>query len=342
MDKRLLLMLIVASVTLVLLSFDHEVPKTSKINGVSFVAPRGAIEVDKLIPIKNINANWVAIIPYAFSEAGEPEVRFNYSRQWWGERIEGAAETIKMSKELGLKVMLKPHVWVRGQGWPGDFDLQNEEDWKKWENDYEQYILTYAHLADSMGIELFCIGTEYRKAVVKRPQFWIQLIEKVRKQFKGSITYAANWDNFENIVFWDKLDFIGIDAYFPLSEERTPQVNTLKVSLQKNADQLKTYYQRFKKPILFTEFGYQSVDYATDGHWKYSQDTLQVNLTAQQNAYEALFQSYWQENWFAGGFLWKWHAEHEEVGGEACKRFTPQNKPSEKVISRWFHTTGQL
>ena len=49
-----------------------------------------------------------------------------------------------------------------------------------------------------------------------------------RAVYKGKLTYAANWDGeFEEVAFWDALDVIGVQAYFPLTEERVPSVTKL-------------------------------------------------------------------------------------------------------------------
>ena len=45
-----------------------------------------------------------------------------------------------------------------------------------------------------------------------------------------------------------------------------------------------------------------------------------------------LFDTFWKEEWFAGGFIWKWFHDHEQSGGGDNSRFTPQNKPAETVI----------
>lgn len=338
MMKKILLIAGAVGISVVaVLNINANTPKKlEKINGVSFVAPPRPIERDQMLPIKQIDADWTAIIPYAFSKAGLPEVNFGYEHQWWGEQMEGAAKTIEYSKDLGMKVMLKPHVWVMQQGWAGDFDLDSEEKWQRWEKGYSNYILSYAQLADSMNVEVFCIGTEFRKAVVKRPKFWKMLIQDVREIYSGDVTYAANWDNFHNVDFWAELDYIGIDGYFPLSDAKTPTVNHLVTRWDSVVQVLNQYHIKYEKPILFTEFGYQSIDYATDGHWKYNKDTLSVNLEAQSNAYEALFQALWNKEWFAGGFLWKWHSGHEHIGGASCKEFTPQNKPTEVTIKKWY------
>lgn len=57
------------------------------------------------------------------------------------------------------------------------------------------------------------IRTECKTAVNLRPLFWESLIKSIRAEFKRVVSYAANWDNYQNIPFWDKLDFICIDAF---------------------------------------------------------------------------------------------------------------------------------
>lgn len=310
--------------------------KEEKINGVNFVGPPQPIQADRLRSIRKINANWVAIVPYAFSREGQPFVHYNNSRQWWGERKEGVVATIQYAQSLGFRVMLKPHVWIMGQGWAGNFELKNEKDWQAWEKDYEAYILAYAKIADSMKVDLLCIGTEYRKAVVSRAGFWQSLISKTRELYPGKLTYAANWDNYQAITFWEQLDFIGIDAYFPICPHKTPRADSLVGYWSTEKDNIRKLHARYHLPVIFTEYGYQSVDYTAGDHWKLSKDTLSVNLQAQANAYEGLYRSFWKEDWFAGGFLWKWHARNDEAGGPDCKRFTPQNKPAASVISSWY------
>jgi len=57
-----------------------------------------------------------------------------------------------------------------------------------------------------------------------------------------------------------------------------------------------------------------------------------IDLEAQSNALTALYEEFWEEPWFAGGFLWKWYHNQDEVGGKSNNRFTIQNKPAEQVI----------
>ncbi len=102
--------------------------------------------------------------------------------------------------------------------------MDSEENWKILEDSYQSFILTYAKSAEEMKAEILCIGTELEKFVAKRPEYWRKLIKEIRKVYNGKLTYAANWDEFKRVTFWGELDFIGVDAYFPLSEEKSPTV----------------------------------------------------------------------------------------------------------------------
>ena len=50
-----------------------------------------------------------------------------------------------------------------------------------------------------------------------------------------------------------------------------------------------------------------------------------VNLEAQSNTMQVLFEEFWNEDWFAGGFLWKWFHNYNDAGGENDSQFTPQS-----------------
>lgn len=310
-----------------------------KINGVNFVAPVKAVPESCLKSLQTINAGWVALNPYAFCRKGQPDVTYNVGRQWWGERPEGLRACIEYAHRQGMKVLIKPHVWVEGQGWAGDFAPDTEVDWQRWEKTYTQYVLTLADLAKSTEADMFCVGTEYRRATQKRPAFWKRLIQQVRGRYSGPLTYAANWDEYETIAFWPQLDYIGIDAYFPLSDSPTPTVSELLTAWKKPARQLQLLAQRHRRPVLFTEYGYRSVDRTAGKQWELPDSwklRARPNMTAQQNGYSALYQTFWQQPWFAGGFLWKWFDDHAKAGGPENDDYTPQRKPVEAVIRQQY------
>ena len=322
-------------------SLEQEKQQIKKINGVNLEAPRRETDESWTRPLINMNAGWVSLIPYGYFDFGDTGVNYNTSpnsRGFWGERPEGVRANALQARAAGLKVMLKPHLWSRG-GWVGDFRFENEADWKTWEINYRKYILVQLEIARECDVDLFCIGTELRHSFNERPQFWRELICEIRAEYDGPLTIASNWDNFQNVSFWDALDYIGIDSYFPLSEEIEPATSTLIQRWKPIKNRLRVFSEQWNKPILFTEFGWLAVDQNTWNHWEKEGRNLNahaLNLNAQSNAFDAAFRTLWQEKWFAGGFIWEWNTNHERAGGLNDKDFTPQNKPAEQVIRQYY------
>lgn len=228
--------------------------------------------------------------------------------------------------------MLKPQIWVWRGEFTGYIEMETEADWNRLETAYSKFILEYAALAQEIEAEVFCIGTELEQFIANRPGYWNKLILEIKNIYKGKLTYAANWDEFKRTPFWKELDFIGVDAYFPVSNSKTPTVEECLEGWKMHKEVIKAMSEKHQKPILFTEFGYRSVDYSGKEPWKSDRSMTTVNMEAQTNTTKALFDAFWKEEWFAGGFVWKWFHDHEQSGGENNSRFTPQNKPVEKVI----------
>ena len=312
--------------------------KSQKIGGVNFVSPNAKNNFSNFNSLQRIEANWAAFNPYAFSRPKEPSVTFNYQQSWWGEQSDGIESMIKQAQAENLKIMIKPHVWVMGEGWCGQFDLKTEKEWKEWEKDYARYILTYAKIAEKNKVEMLCIGTEYKIAATKRELFWRGLIKAIRKIYNGKITYAANWDNYTNIKFWDELDYIGVDAYFPLSQTKNANIKELNQQWGKVKEELKVFSEQHKKKIIFTEFGYKSIHHTAWNQWEIEniKPSENINIKAQENAYLALFNNVWNQTWFGGGFLWKWFPNDAKSGGLNNSDYTPQHKPVEEIIKKYY------
>ncbi|MBL7825490.1 MAG: hypothetical protein JNJ57_02590, partial [Saprospiraceae bacterium] len=194
------------------------------INGLTLVAPPEPFHENPMPAIQNVGANWIACVPYGFTRPNTPNVRYHESgNQWWGEGPAGVRETVRLAHEAGIKVMVKPQVWIPG-GWTGALDFPTDSAWGAWEQSYERYILRFARLADSVKADMFCIGTEFNTSIGKRPQFWFNLISKVKTAYHGKLTYSANWDDWDKVPFWNELDYIGLGGYFPLVDAALPDI----------------------------------------------------------------------------------------------------------------------
>ncbi len=322
---------------LCLLQFSCNSQRTEKINGVSFVGSREKVEQHHVDPVVEVQANYAAVMPFGFArDLNSPNIIFDTERQWYGETKKGAKQYIKLLQKNGVKVMLKPQIWIWRGEFTGDMAMNSEEDWKILEDSYSKFALTYAQLAEETQSDIYCIGTELEEFVKNRPDFWMNLIEEIKKIYSGKLTYAANWDEYSRVPFWDKLDFIGVDAYFPLSEKQHPTKEELKSGWQRWKTKLEDLSEEYNKPTLFTEFGYRSMDYTAKKPWLVDRNQMDVNLEAQANATLAILEEFWTEEWFAGGFVWKWFIHHNDSGGDEDNRFTPQNKPAENVIRNFY------
>lgn len=308
-----------------------------EMRGITMVAPQKPIGIDPLHEIKHLNSNWVALVPYAFQRNEDCAVHYNEKGRWWGENIEGIVSSILLAKDAGLKVMLKPQIYIHGK-WTGDIDCRTNTDWGKWEKEYTDYTLKFAKIAQENGVEMLCFGTELKNPIKERPAYFLNLIKQIRAVYKGQLTYAANWDDYEKVPFWKELDYIGINAYWPLSSTLTPGVPELNAKWKPFVRDMEKFTQKHGKKVVFTEFGYLSVDRSAWKSWEvqYKLEKQALNEQAQANAFESLFASLSEKKWWSGGFIWKWYPANMGHEGQMPKDFTPQGKIAQTVIEKWF------
>ncbi|PHR15041.1 MAG: glycoside hydrolase [Aequorivita sp.] len=311
----------------------------SKINGVSLVAAPDSLSNKNIASLKEVNANYVTVMPFGFIRSlNHPEIIYDQERQWFGETRQGVTQYVELLHKNEIKVMMKPQIWVWNGGYTGWVEMASEADWLQLEITYKNFILDFAKVAEAKNIEILCIGTELEKFIEHRPEYWRELIAEIKKIYNGKLTYAANWDEYKRVPFWDALDYIGVDAYFPISKTKTPTVEETKAGWERWKSELKAISEKENKKILFAEYGYRSVNFSGKEPWKSERQMTSVNLEAQANLLEGLYQTVWEEDWFAGGFLWKWFIINEKVGGPDDNQFTPQNKPAQQLISKQYST----
>ncbi len=163
-----------------------------------------------------------------------------------------------------------------------------------------------AKIAEVEGAELFAMGTEYKLTLQRKE--WLDIIKAVRAVYKGKITYAANWDVYDKVPFWDKLDYIGIQAYFPLSDVVPPKESDVIEGWKKLLPTLQAYSEKLGRPIIFTEMGYNLSAYAAQKPWDYEQGgpmADETKLLCMKVALEQLK----APGFIEGVFLWKWYPD---------------------------------
>jgi hypothetical protein len=146
-------------------------------------------------------------------------------------------------------------IWVRGN-----------EGYEGIEPYLDDRAAAHAHWAEEVS---FLDATDPVARVNARRQLiagrWTELIERVREVYRGPLTYAANFDQFESVSFWNELDLISINAYFPLRKRdlpdtvvgsRTSLFTTRWTNILQAVDALRIQQGVPDHRVLFTELGY--------------------------------------------------------------------------------------
>jgi hypothetical protein len=306
-----------------------------RMRGVCLEAAR-PLGPDDLRPIHDLGADWISQTPFGWVRSlNAPEVILaSGHRTLWGESDSGLVQTARLARGLGIKTLLKPHLWVRHAGWPGELAMQSDADWQAWFHSYETFILHYAQLAENSGMEALAVGTELSRTT-GHTQEWRRIIARVRAVYHGSLTYCANWsEEAEAVEFWSDLDFIGVQAYYPLSKTPHPRPEELRPAWAPFVASLESLSKRTGKRIVFTEVGYKSVAGALAKPWEW-EGSGPPDVELQRQAYQALFETFWNRSWFGGTFIWKWHT-WAGAAQEAGSDFTPQGKPALEVIRTYY------
>ena len=279
----------------------------------------------ELEKIRGIGANSVAIMPYAFTRAPE-ETSIRFRTDETDARV---IRTIEQARHAGLRVLLKPHLW--GRGFTGDIRFASDEDFQLWWESYRSWLLHFARMAELYDVELLALGNELG-GLTGHEQAWRDLIRDVRRIYRGKLTYASHWSGeFEQVAFWDALDYIGVNAYFPLAAPgETPRSDSARVAAIRS--RLAAVAARFGKPVLFTEVGFPSTENAAVEPWADGGGAIDLQL--QQSCYEVVFESFSREPWFAGAYWWKWPSHGR--GGPYDGGHPPNGKPAMEVLRRWF------
>lgn len=298
----------------------------------------GSTSAASLTRLASLGSNAISITPFGYTASPEKPMPFMRSLGVGSENDESLIVAASLARERGMRLMLKPHVLLAGRGhwgWPGDVKMVDSGDWPQFFEYYRRWITHYAMLAQMYRFESFCIGVELIHTTIGHEKEWRDLIAHMRKLYGGSIVYAANWgDEFEKIAFWDALDAIGLNSYYPLSPNPQASDAELLAGARRVAQIIADVVARYHKPVVITEIGFASrpapwVDPHRDGRGEPADEI------AQKRAYEAMFTAFYDQAWLRGIFLWKWPTFLED-GGPGHSGFTPNGKAAQEVVARWF------
>lgn len=287
----------------------------------------------------NLGANAVAIVPYSYMRAPNAPQPLSIMSRAGTENDESVIRDLVYARQLGLQTVLKPQIWMGGGHWPGDVKMDNEADWEAFFGHYTRWIVHYALMAEVYEADVFCVGVEFAQATIARPDAWREVIQTVRALYSGQLTYAANWGpEFERLTFWDELDLIGLNCYYPLSEAQNPSEAELSERFEQILQKARAVSKTFGRPLVLTEIGFTS----TANPWQQPHldgDGQTYSGSAQLRCYHIVTQALARSTDWCRGVLWWKYPSYPTLGGEGHTGFTPNNKPAEEQLPELF---GQL
>lgn len=263
--------------------------------------------------LKALGVNWIAIHPYApirddgtVGGAGRHGVRQMYADPTWLTR------PIAEAHRLGLKIMIKPHVayWGSRFSWRGEIAFDDDAGWRRFFDTYERWITFVARL--TREADAFVVGTELDRTL-RHEEEWRRIVRAVRAETAAPLTYSAGWDHYEEVGFWDALDAISIQGYFPLVDhDGLPAQHELDEAWQRLTTRLEEFGRRHSRNVVLGELGYNLSRDAARRPWDYTQGGEDAE-EVQRRCLDAALRALGRSEIVVGAFLWKWFPG--ETGG---------------------------
>jgi hypothetical protein len=252
--------------------------------------------------------------------------------------------TIQAIHARGMSVTLKPLVDLANDSndWRGE--IVGGTNWFNGTSGYRAFMNHWAGIAAQNNVQMLDIGTELG-GTTSQASGWRSVVSDVRSQgFTGKLTYSANAGDpaiGENVAWWDAMDYIGIDAYYPLTSQNDPPLATLQSAWASRAGQINSWWNALpanqKKPVLFTEVGYCSQTGTNIEPWNWNHSST-PDQQEQANCYTALLSQLWgKQSWFQGTYWWNWDVNLHP--GDTLG-YPPEDKLAEQVMRQYYVIPG--
>ena len=291
---------------------------------------------ESLKKLKSLNVNAIAVNPFTSMRDEKKREPLAFWRSPHTENDQSIIFLANKSKDLGLTMVMKPHIYL-WKSWPGGIEMSSEQEWEQFYEDYYRWIRHYAIISEMYEIPVLCIGNELAKATLHNQEKWREIIRKIRMIYSGKIVYGANWgEEFENISFWDELDFIGISNYYPLTKSDDPDDNELYRGALDVMNKIEKVQKKFNKPVLFTEAGFRSSMFPWQSTFEEDKQLADTNYISQVRSYKAFYKAAFEKDWLSGIFWWKWPSYLDNGGDPHYDLYTPNGKATELIVKKWY------
>jgi hypothetical protein len=290
---------------------------------------------ESLSELGGLGVEWVAIHPYAWLQRDgsldfEPAASLDF-----------LTRAVELTEAAGIELFWKPHIgYWRTFRWRGDIQFGTDEAmWRRFFDDYLDFIVDQAAFAERAKVPLFAVGVELEQTTQREAE-WRRIIAAVRRVYTGEIVYAANWDSLEKVPFWDAVDLIGVHAYFPLADGANPDRATLLRGWDRALQRVRQVARRSgNHQVIFAEIGYNRSSAAARTPWSYETEDSPIAVELQQRLIQVALERIPQEHdLIRGMFWWKWMPGVDRCGRNFCMR----DPRTQETLRRYWSTSGPL
>jgi hypothetical protein len=291
--------------------------------------------LDELV---RMGANAISITPFGrVWSLSSTSIALDFEQPYADNRV-AVQRMIAQAKARGLRVLLIPHLWVETGGWRGEMNPGSEAGWREYQAAYRRFVLAWARDAQAFGADAFSIGVECKSWSGRFGGYWRSLIADVRAEFHGQLTYSANWDEADGVLFWEQLDWIGVNAFYPLAGTNGASDAAYAEGAARALDGLADLSARAGKPVVLVEIGYTTRPNAAVEPWLWPDGMRDVVVDEheQARALAALAGAAARRDFILGFFVWRYYANLDDVSQEAAWGFSPHAKAAERVLRDVF------
>jgi hypothetical protein len=288
--------------------------------------------------LASMGVNWISVTPFGrIWDLRSTQILDDFEAPR-AENREAVRRMIEQAHARGIRVLVIPHLWVETGGWRGEIDPGSAAGWAEYQRNYAAFVLGWARDAAAAGADAFSIGVECKSWSGRFGGFWWRFIDELRAVFPGLLTYSANWDEAEDVLFWDRLDLIGINAFYPLADHPQATFAEYLEGAAGAAAAVERLAATLEMPVLFVEIGYTTRVGAAVEPWLWPDDMQDVVISEdeQARALEASLAAFAPHAFFAGFFVWRYYANLDDVSQEAIWGFSPHGKRAERLLRAVF------
>ncbi len=241
---------------------------------------------------------------------------------------ENIAKAVRFFKNRGIRTSVRIYVDIADGTWRAKWKPKNL-------NSFEKEIIDFSRFAERLGIDILFLGSELE--MITRPaytKFWKNLISKVRREFNGEISYAANGNlsefskkEYQWIGFWDELDFVGI-TYYPVTEKTLVAENDFYLHHKSALKGISKYFSGRK--LILAEVGFPLAEKGYQKPYQWVWKNTVADKKSQFNSIKGFIKAY-SEMDYEGSYLWRYYP-HDKM--EYPLGYSLEDSLIKKIISK--------